>query len=151
MRARFRQLGCRVAEVPLNAETARAAREAGEAVVFGAPNVLRGGSHTGAPSAAEMVRLGLGTILASDYVFPALAQAPFLLAEAGECGFAEGWALVSSRPATALGLEDRGTLANGKRADVTVVREVPAGLAIVATIANGRLVHLSEGQRIAAP
>ncbi len=65
MRAWYRSLGVTVAEFPIDEATARAAEAHGEAIVFGAPNVVRGGSHTGCPSAEDMVRAGLCTILAS--------------------------------------------------------------------------------------
>ncbi len=148
MRAWYRSLGVTVAEFPIDEATARAADAHGEPIVFGAPNVVRGGSHTGCPSAEDMVRAGLCTILASDYYYPALALAPFLLARRGAASFAEAWALVSRAPAQALGLDDRGVIAPGKRADLVLVEEGPHPR-IVATIAAGRLVHLAD-QRLLA-
>ena len=66
-RRQYHALGCRIAEFPIDVATAAAAAECGDWIVFGAPNVVRGGSHTGCPSAAEMVRHGLCSVLASDY------------------------------------------------------------------------------------
>lgn len=146
MRRWYRDLGVTVAEFPLDEATAREAAAHGEAIVFGAPNVVRGGSHTGCPAAEEMVRAGLCTILASDYYYPALPLAPFILARRGAASFGSAWRLVSQGPAQALGLTDRGTLAAGKRADLVLVAPEPQPR-VVATIAGGRLVHLAD-QRI---
>ncbi|CAN5116953.1 alpha-D-ribose 1-methylphosphonate 5-triphosphate diphosphatase [soil metagenome] len=143
MRRWYRRLGVAVAEFPIDEVTAREAAAHGDAIVFGAPNVVRGGSHTGCPAAEEMVRAGLCTILASDYYYPALLLAPFVLARNGAATFAEAWALVSKAPAKAFGLDDRGVIAPGKRADLVLVeeREHPR---VVAVIAAGRLVHLTD-------
>ncbi len=149
MRRWFRGLGVTVAEFPIDEVTAREAAAHGEPIVFGAPNVVRGGSHTGCPSAEEMVREGLCTILASDYYYPALSLAPFLLARRGAASFADAWRLVSQAPAEALGLADRGVIAPGKRADLVLVEDAPHPR-IVATIAGGRLVHLSDQRILAA-
>jgi alpha-D-ribose 1-methylphosphonate 5-triphosphate diphosphatase len=102
-------------------ETARAARLAGEHVILGAPNVLRGGSHNGAIAAAEAVLAGDCTALSSDYYYPAPLAAPFLLARRHGMDLARAWALVSSHPAEVAGLADRGRLAPGLRADVLLV------------------------------
>ena len=71
MRKAFRGLGVKIAEFPVNEETARAAADAGDAIVFGAPNVVRGGSHTGWTRASDMIAKGLCSVLASDYYYPA--------------------------------------------------------------------------------
>jgi alpha-D-ribose 1-methylphosphonate 5-triphosphate diphosphatase len=150
MRHWYRDLGVAVSEFPTNEATARAAVAEGEATVFGAPNVLRGGSHTGCPGAAEMVAKGLCSILASDYYYPALTAAPFRLAADGVGDLAATWDLVSANPAAALGLADRGRLAAGLRADVILVEAVPARPPrVVATFVDGRLAHCADGARIA--
>lgn len=146
MRRWYRGLGVAVAEFPINEATTREAAAHGEAIVFGAPNVVRGGSHIDCPAAEAMVRAGLCTILASDYYYPALPLAPFILARKGAASFAMAWRLVSQGPAQALGLIDRGTIAPGKRADLVLVTPEPQPR-VVATIAGGRLVHLTD-QRI---
>lgn len=148
MRRWYRGLGVAVAEFPINEATTREAAAHGEAIVFGAPNVVRGGSHIDCPAAAEMVRAGLCTILASDYYYPALPLAPFILAREGAASFAAAWRLVSQGPAEALGLTDRGVIAPGKRADLVLMAPEPQPR-IVATIAGGKLVHLAD-QRILA-
>lgn len=148
-RAEMRALGIAIAEFPVNEATAEAAAEAGDPIVFGAPNVVRGGSHTGCPSAAEMAERGLCTALASDYVWPALAYAPFILEARGELDLARAWRLVSRGPAEALGLPDRGEIAEGSRADVILVEASPRRPPrIAATVAGGRLVYLADGERL---
>jgi alpha-D-ribose 1-methylphosphonate 5-triphosphate diphosphatase len=148
MRRWYRGLGVAVAEFPINEATTREAAAHGEAIVFGAPNVVRGGSHIDCPAAEAMVRAGLCTILASDYYYPALPLAPFILASKGATDFATAWRLVSRGPAQALGLSDRGVIAPDMRADLVLVAPEPQPR-IVATIAGGRLVHLAD-QRILA-
>jgi len=143
-RARWRALGCRICEFPMNAETGLAAREAGEAVIMGAPNVLRGGSHMGWHSAEAMVRAGACDILASDYFYPAMARAPLLLAARGVLPLPEAWALVAANAARAAGLHDRGRIAEGLRADLVLVEtEADYGPRVLATIAAGRIAQLA--------
>ena len=138
----FHAHGCTVTEFPLTEEVARAARAHGGHIVFGAPNVVRGGSHNGAPNAAAMVAAGLGTVLASDYYYPALLAAPFKLAERGVVPLAQAWDLVAANPAEAAGLTDRGRFATGLRADAIVVDDHRPGLPrVVAAVVGGRLRH----------
>ena len=149
LRSWYRDLGCRIAEFPINEETTRAAAHAGDPVVFGAPNVMRGGSHTGCPSAADMAALDLCSVLASDYYYPAMPLAPFRLAEQGLLPLADAWSLVSSGPADALGLDDRGRIAEGLRADLVLIEDrSPLPPRVVCTITDGELVHLSDGSRL---
>ncbi len=143
----FRALGARICEFPVGEDVARAARIAGDWVAMGSPNVLRGGSHLGWASAAAMAEAGLCRVLTSDYYYPALAQAPFVLARRGVLDLAAAWALVSTNPAEAAGLTDRGTLAPGMRADAVIIQPGPLPR-VVATIANGRIAAVSaEGTR----
>ena len=149
-RETYRALGCEISEFPMQEEVATAAIADGGMTVFGAPNVLRGGSHIGCPSAAEMAQKGLCSILASDYYYPAILQAPFVLAERGLCTLAQAWALVSSNPARALGLSDRGSLEPGKRADVLLVESNQGEARLVATICGGELAWLGDTSRLRA-
>lgn len=150
-RARYRALGARVAEFPLALEAAEDARAHGEHTVFGAPNVVRGGSHTGALDAAEMVAAGLCSILASDYHYPSLPAAVGRLAAGRGVALEAAWALVSAAPAEAMRLADRGRIAPGLRADIVLARATPDGrLAVEATIAAGRLIHLADHAVLAA-
>ena len=121
MRAAFRGMGVHIAEFPVNEETARAAAEAGDAIVLGAPNVVRGGSHTGWTKASDMIAKGLCSVLASDYYYPAQLLAAFRLAADGVLPLPQAWDLISAAPARAAGLADRGILAEGYRADIILV------------------------------
>jgi alpha-D-ribose 1-methylphosphonate 5-triphosphate diphosphatase len=137
----YRALGATICEFPMAESVAELARAAGEPVVMGAPNVVRGGSHLGWASAAPLAERGLVTVLASDYHWPALLAAGFAMAARGRLSFGESWALVAANPAAAAGLADRGRLAPGLRGDVVVVNpDVPE---VVATFCAGRLAWLS--------
>ncbi|MDB5529750.1 MAG: alpha-D-ribose 1-methylphosphonate 5-triphosphate diphosphatase [Devosia sp.] len=115
--------GVRIAEFPTTLEAAAAAHDAGLAILMGAPNVVRGKSHSGNISATDLVRAGMMDILSSDYVPFALLQAAFLLPERIEgFGLAKALAMVTGNPARAAGLDDRGEIAVGKRADLVRVR-----------------------------
>jgi alpha-D-ribose 1-methylphosphonate 5-triphosphate diphosphatase len=149
MRKAFRAEGVGIAEFPVNEETAREAAEAGDFIVFGAPNVVRGGSHTGWTKASDMIAKGLCSVLASDYYYPAQLLAAFRLAADGVLPLAKAWDLVSAAPAVAAGLPDRGILTRGYRADIILVDdELPLRPRIVAVIAAGRLVHLTDASRL---
>lgn len=150
-RAFYRAMGSRIAEFPKTVEVARDAVQAGEHVVFGAPNVVRGGSQNkGCPDAREMVAGNLCTILASDYFYPALRQAVFTLVRHHTLNVAAAWHLISANPASALGLDDRGTIEAGKRADLVLARMTDLGIEIVATIVHGELVYLTDANLISA-
>ena len=151
MRQAFRAQGVTIAEFPINEETAREAAAGGDAIVYGAPNVVRGGSHTGWTKASDMIAKGLCSVLASDYYYPAQLLAAFRLAADGVLPLARAWDLISAAPAKAAGLADRGVLAEGRRADILLVDDaVPMRPRIVAVIAAGRLVHLTDADRIAS-
>lgn len=147
----YRSLGCRLAEFPTTIETAQAAASEGDDIVLGAPNVVRGGSHTGWIDAADMIGRGFCSVLASDYYYPAPLLAAFGLAARGVLPLERAWKLVSETPAAAVGLSDRGRIALGGRADLIVVDAHAAGKPrIVATIVAGRIVHLAASDRIVA-
>jgi alpha-D-ribose 1-methylphosphonate 5-triphosphate diphosphatase len=111
--------GVAIAEFPTTVEAAAAARAAGMATVMGAPNVVRGGSHSGNASARELAEAGYLDILSSDYVPAALLMAAFRLADtAAVGGLAGAVRLISKAPAEATGLHDRGEIAVGRRADM---------------------------------
>jgi alpha-D-ribose 1-methylphosphonate 5-triphosphate diphosphatase len=111
--------GIGIAEFPTTIEAAVASRAVGMATVMGAPNVVRGGSHSGNASARELAEAGQLDILSSDYVPAALLMAAFRLADAPNVGGLPGAIrLVSKTPAEATGLHDRGEIAVGRRADL---------------------------------
>jgi alpha-D-ribose 1-methylphosphonate 5-triphosphate diphosphatase len=117
--------GGSVAEFPTTVGAARAARELGFPVVMGAPNVLRGVSHSGNVSARELIELDLVTSLASDYLPSGLLGAAFMIAKAGLLPLPAAVGLVTSGAAQVAGLSDRGRLVPGLRADLVLVE--PAG------------------------
>lgn len=120
-RDHYRALGATLCEFPCNLATARAAVAAGDTIILGAPNVLFGGSHADRLRAQDAIAAGLCHVLTSDYYYPSLLEAPFRLLRAGVCDLAQAWRLVSSGPAEALGLSDRGRIAPGLRADLLLV------------------------------
>jgi len=150
MRQGFRDLGVGIAEFPTTEDTARDAALHGDFIVFGAPNVVRGGSHTGWTKAADMIAKGLCSVLASDYYYPAPLLAAFRLVHDGILPLPQAWKLIAENPARAAGLADRGTLGAGQRADILLVDDrVALRPRIVAVIAGGRLVHVDDPERFA--
>lgn len=123
------QAGMVIAEFPTTMAAARSAHAGGMAVLMGAPNVVRGGSHNGNIAASSLAEAGVLDVLSSDYVPFALLQAAFLLPErATGVSLPQAVAMVSANPARAAGLTDRGEIAIGKRADLVRVRrrhEIP--------------------------
>jgi alpha-D-ribose 1-methylphosphonate 5-triphosphate diphosphatase len=120
--------------------------------VFGAPNVVRGGSHTGWTKASDMIAKGLCSVLASDYYYPAPLLAAFRLVADGILPLPVAWDLISAAPARAAGLSDRGTLTAGSRGDIILVDDkIPLRPRVVAVISAGRLVHLTEAGRLLRP
>ena len=117
----YRSLGARVAEFPMHERVFLAARDAGDPIVLGAPNAMRGGSHLGSPGAAQMIARGLCDILASDYYYPAMLGAMVRLHADRVAPLADLWRLVSVNPARAMGLTDRGRIAPGQRADIVLL------------------------------
>jgi alpha-D-ribose 1-methylphosphonate 5-triphosphate diphosphatase len=119
--------GIAISEFPTTLTAARAARAHGMGIIMGAPNVVRGGSHSGNVSAGELARNDLLDVLSSDYVPASLLHAAFLLQAEG-FGLAKAVATVTRNPAHMVGLRDRGEIAVGLRADylrVRVVDDVP--------------------------
>jgi alpha-D-ribose 1-methylphosphonate 5-triphosphate diphosphatase len=137
--AALRARGGSVAEFPTTADAARAARELGIPVVMGAPNVMRGESHSGNVSAAALVGLGLVTALASDYLPSGLLAGAFTLAGNGLVTLPAGIALVTSGAAAAAGLSDRGSLTAGLRADLALVDDSAAWPVVRATFRAARV------------
>ncbi|WP_372350853.1 alpha-D-ribose 1-methylphosphonate 5-triphosphate diphosphatase [Streptomyces sp. KL116D] len=119
--AEVRSAGAAVAEFPTTVEAARAAKAAGLPVVAGAPNVLRGGSHSGNVSAEELIALDLVDNLSSDYMPTTLLAAVLDLAGRGIVPLHRAVSLITSGAARTAGLDDRGSLAPGLRADLIVL------------------------------
>ena len=133
--------GATVSEFPETLEAAQTARNDGAHIVMGAPNIVRGASHAGNISAADLVREGLCDALASDYHYPSPMRATFRLAELELCSLEEAWRKVSRGPARLLGVSDRGDLEPEKRADIVVLD--PATGRVAATIAGGQVAYMS--------
>jgi alpha-D-ribose 1-methylphosphonate 5-triphosphate diphosphatase len=115
--------GMTIAEFPTTHEAAEASHEAGLAVLVGAPNLVLGGSHSGNIAAIDLIGAGRADILSSDYVPASLMEGVFKL-PASNIGITlpQAVRLASLNPARAVGLNDRGELAAGRRADMVRVR-----------------------------
>ncbi|WP_047248312.1 alpha-D-ribose 1-methylphosphonate 5-triphosphate diphosphatase [Chromobacterium subtsugae] len=130
--------GVAISEFPTTLEAAAAAKRHGLATVMGAPNVVRGGSHSGNVAAWELARAGLLDILSSDYVPASLLHGAWLLHAQAGWSLPRAVAAVSLNPARAVGLADRGDIAVGQRADLVAMTargEVP----LVRKVWNGGL------------
>ena len=138
-----RALGMEVCEFPLAPEVAADAMANGEPVIMGAPNVIRGGSHTGAQSAEEAIGEGLCNVLASDYYYPSLLHAAERLVDRGVRPLNEAWGTISRNPAAAMGLDDRGVIEVGRRADI-VVLDGSGPWRLVHTVAGGKVTSFSQ-------
>ncbi len=134
--------GVKLAEFPTSIEAAEASHKAGMSVLMGAPNVVRGGSHSGNIAATDLARSGVLDVLSSDYVPFSLIHAPFVLTDEIEgLDLPEAIRLVTATPAKTVGLDDRGSLTAGKRADLVRVRR-ETGVPIVRSVWR-------QGERVA--
>jgi len=137
--ARSARHGARFAEFPTTVEAARACRAHGIRVMMGAPNLIRGGSHSGNVAARELAEAGMLDIVSSDYVPSSLLSAALMLGDIwGD--LARGIATVTAAPAEAAGLADRGHLAEGARADVIRVTRIGGAGAVRGVWVQGRRV-----------
>jgi alpha-D-ribose 1-methylphosphonate 5-triphosphate diphosphatase len=131
--------GVTMSEFPTTVAAAQAARQHGMAIIMGGPNMVKGGSHSGNVSASELAKSDLLDIFSSDYVPSSLLLATFMLAGL------DGWSLpkavrtVTLNPARAIGLQDRGQVAVGQRADLLRVRMNRAGMpSVLQTLYGGQ-------------
>lgn len=122
--------GIRISEFPVSMIAADAARAAGMGIIAGAPNIVRGGSHSGNVSAADLVRAGRVDAFASDYVPAALVECAWICVAQTGVSLSEAIGYVTDRPARMARLADRGRLEAGLRADLVRVR-VHAGMPVV--------------------
>jgi alpha-D-ribose 1-methylphosphonate 5-triphosphate diphosphatase len=113
--------GASMSEFPTTVAAAREARALGLRTVMGGPNVVRGGSHSGNVAASELGRLGLLDILSSDYVPGSMLSGAMRLVKDGIMTLPQAIATVTRTPALATGLNDRGALHEGLRADLIQV------------------------------
>jgi len=141
----YTEVGVNVSEFPMVLEAAEAARHNGNPTIFGSPNAARGGSHIGSLGAGDMVEAGLCDALASDYFYPAMLAAVARLDEEKRADRLTLWSLVSSGPARAMGLTDRGLIEVGKRADLVLLDWSETGTpAIRGTWVAGRCAYFGE-------
>lgn len=137
-----KSFGVRLAEFPTSMEAARASHEAGMSVLMGAPNIVRGKSHSGNIAARDLAERGVLDVLSSDYVPLSLIHAPFILADTHEdISLPKALAMVTATPARTVGLDDRGRIDIGLRADLVRVRR-NEGVPVVRAVWR-------EGERVA--
>jgi alpha-D-ribose 1-methylphosphonate 5-triphosphate diphosphatase len=125
--------GVTICEFPTRVQAAQVARTCGMTIVMGAPNVVRGGSHSGNVAAVELARIGLLDTLSSDYVPASLLMAAFRLVAEADYSLPRAIATVSLNPARSLGLHDRGEIAPGLRADFVQIH-IAAGQPVVRAV-----------------
>lgn len=141
----YHDLGCTLSEFPCNEATAKEAIRLGDPVLLGAPNAMRGKTHYRGMSARTCVENRLCTVLTSDYYYPSPLHAVFLMADLGLDSVEELWPLVSGNAAKAVGLNDRGEIKEGLRADLVLVEKLPdMPPRVYATFVGGQLVYASR-------
>lgn len=136
------ELGLTISEFPTTIEAARHARKKGLTNIMGGPNVVRGGSHSGNVSAGELAEAGVLDALSSDYVPASLLHGAFLLHKSHGLALPEALATVTCTPARMVGLDDRGEIAPGKRADIIRVRQAKDGTPVIRKV-------MRAGERVA--
>ena len=135
------KIGADISEFPITLEAAQAAKKSGMSTIFGAPNILRGKSQSGSMKAIEAIHEGVADCLCADYSPASLIVAIFKIPELSELDLPAAVRLVTSNPAKAARLDDRGEIAVGKRADLIVI-DTPAGLPQVSQVwSNGTSVY----------
>jgi alpha-D-ribose 1-methylphosphonate 5-triphosphate diphosphatase len=113
--------GVQISEFPVSLVAAEAAKRRGMAVVAGGPNIVRGGSHSGNVAAADLVARGLVDVFASDYIPSSMLASALLLRDRHGIALPHAIATVAAEPARMIGLDDRGRIASGLRADLVQV------------------------------
>ncbi|MFT5073884.1 MAG: alpha-D-ribose 1-methylphosphonate 5-triphosphate diphosphatase [Patiriisocius sp.] len=136
-------LGIAIAEFPMCQHTARASKIGGAFVLMGAPNLVRGGSHVGAISVNEAIDQKVVDVLCSDYHYPSLFHAPFMISSMNKLPFSEAWKLISENPARAAGLGSaKGKIAPGYDADFLILNELDGSpLSLHSTWVKGKMVY----------
>ncbi len=136
----LKSLGVTFAEFPLSVEVAKKAKQMNISTGMGAPNVVRGGSQSGNIAAKELVKEGVCDYLCSDYHPASLLMSPYRLKEDVSLPLEEGFAMISSTPAKLAGLDDRGEIAEGKKADIIIIDESHFPK-VVLTFKDGEVVY----------
>lgn len=131
-----------ISEFPVNEDVAKLCRELKNPIILGAPNVVRGGSHCNRISASYAVCQELCDVLTSDYFYPSMLLAIFMLMEQHDLGIADVWPLISSNAADAALLFDRGVISNHKRADIIFIDDSNPKLPeVTKSFIGGKLVY----------
>jgi alpha-D-ribose 1-methylphosphonate 5-triphosphate diphosphatase len=138
--AAMRALGVAMSEFPITLDTAKAAVSCGLPTILGAPNVLRGQSQSGSMRAIDAIRAGVASCLCSDYQPSTLIAAAFAAARQASLSLPKAIALVAGNPAKAAGLQDRGHIQAGMRADLVAVAAIGSQVLVTHTWSAGRLV-----------
>jgi alpha-D-ribose 1-methylphosphonate 5-triphosphate diphosphatase len=138
--AAMRALGVAMSEFPITLDTAKAAVSCGLPTILGAPNVLRGQSQSGSMRAIDAIRAGVASCLCSDYQPSTLIAAAFVAARQASLPLPQAAALVSTNPAKAAGLSDRGRIEAGLRADLVAVATIGGQALVSHTWSAGRMV-----------
>ncbi len=131
--------GVVLAEFPTTEAAARAARGHGMGNILGAPNMVRGGSHSGNVAPADLAEQRLLDVFSSDYVPASLLHAGWRVSDHGY-SLPEAVAPISAHPARLLGLDDRRRLEPGRRADLVRVRAAGHGPVVMSVWREGRAV-----------
>ena len=142
-----REIGVDISEFPITIPAAQYAKSLGFYTVVGAPNILRGGSHSGNMSAAEAVQAGCADILCSDYYPPAILHGVFLLHSKYGLPLPEVVRKATRNPALAVGLPDYGEIAPGRKADLLIVEILDNYPVITHVLVDGRATSRVEYRR----
>ncbi|PJF48374.1 MAG: hypothetical protein D6709_11405 [Chloroflexi bacterium] len=138
------EMGATISEFPVTLEAAEEAKRRGMHVVMGAPNALRGGSHSGNLSALDAIAAGLVDMLAADYHPAALLQAAYALVRRGALPLHAAVRLITQNVAEALGLRERGVIAERHYADFAFVEEGPLRPRVRGALRNGQFIYLDR-------
>ena len=142
------EIGVDISEFPITIEAAKYAKELGFATVVGAPNILRGGSHSGNMSAAEAIKEGCADILCSDYYPPAILHGVFIMYEKYGVPLPEMVNRASLNPARAVGLgSEYGAIEPGKKADLLIIELLDGYPVITHVLVDGRTTSRVEYRR----
>lgn len=143
-----REIGVDISEFPITVEAAKCANEMGFATVVGAPNILRGGSHSGNMSAADAIRAGCADILCSDYYPPAILHGVFMMYQKYGVPLPEMVKKASLNPAKAVGLgSEYGSIQPGKKADLLIIELLDGYPVITHVLVDGRTTSRVEYRR----